>query len=159
MNGYFVHFFAPPHLPRVPKNVVFVIDRSGSMSGTKIQQVGGIYVELLSEDLPCAPRVHRKPGSCLQTREALQAILKDLHEEDHFAIVVFDSSVSEWRKTLTKATKENIAKANEYVKKIKDRGCKRKIILLSNVKHFLIPHLYCPEYIIVCFDHFFQPLL
>ena len=39
VNGYFVHFFAPPDLPRVPKNVVFVIDRSGSMSGTKIQQV------------------------------------------------------------------------------------------------------------------------
>lgn len=40
VNGYFVHFFAPPDLTRVPKNVVFVIDRSGSMSGTKMQQVG-----------------------------------------------------------------------------------------------------------------------
>lgn len=39
VNGYFVHFFAPPDLPRVPKNVVFVIDRSGSMSGIKIKQV------------------------------------------------------------------------------------------------------------------------
>ncbi len=39
VNGYFVHFFAPPDLPRVPKNVVFVIDRSGSMGGRKIQQV------------------------------------------------------------------------------------------------------------------------
>uniref|UniRef100_A0A674PRX4 Inter-alpha-trypsin inhibitor heavy chain H3 n=1 Tax=Takifugu rubripes TaxID=31033 RepID=A0A674PRX4_TAKRU len=94
VNGYFVHFFAPPHLPRVPKNVVFVIDRSGSMSGIKMQQ----------------------------TREALQAILKDLHEEDHFALVVFDTDISEWRKSLTKATKENILQATDYVKKIKDRG-------------------------------------
>ena len=39
VNGYFVHFFAPPDLHRVPKNVVFVIDRSGSMSGSKIAQV------------------------------------------------------------------------------------------------------------------------
>lgn len=116
-------------------------------------------MELFSEGLPCVTSVHRKTGSCLQTREALQAILKDLHEEDHFAIVVFDTTVSEWRETLTKATKENIAKANEYVKKIKDRGCKRKTIHLSNVKDFLIPHLSCPEYVIVCFDHFFQPLL
>ncbi|MEQ2204809.1 Inter-alpha-trypsin inhibitor heavy chain H3, partial [Xenoophorus captivus] len=38
VNGYFVHFFAPPDLPRVPKNVVFVIDRSGSMSGRKMAQ-------------------------------------------------------------------------------------------------------------------------
>lgn len=39
VNGYFVHFFAPPDLPTVPKNVMFVIDTSGSMYGTKIQQV------------------------------------------------------------------------------------------------------------------------
>lgn len=39
VNGYFVHFFAPPDLPSVPKNLVFVIDQSGSMSGVKIQQV------------------------------------------------------------------------------------------------------------------------
>lgn len=34
-----MHFFAPKDLPRLPKNVVFVIDRSGSMSGMKIKQV------------------------------------------------------------------------------------------------------------------------
>lgn len=34
-----MHFFAPKDLPRLPKNVVFVIDRSGSMHGTKMQQV------------------------------------------------------------------------------------------------------------------------
>jgi secreted protein with Ig-like and vWFA domain len=39
VNGYFVHFFAPQGLPVVPKNVVFVIDVSGSMSGRKIEQV------------------------------------------------------------------------------------------------------------------------
>ena len=39
VNGYFVHFFAPPDLPRVPKNVVFVIDRSYSMVGQKMAQV------------------------------------------------------------------------------------------------------------------------
>lgn len=85
--------------------------------------------------------VHRTPGSHLQTREALQLILKDLHEEDHFALVLFDSQVSKWRKTLTKATKENILQVTNFVKKIKDGGCKRKIILLSNVKLFIIPHL------------------
>ncbi|XP_078023563.1 inter-alpha-trypsin inhibitor heavy chain H3-like [Epinephelus lanceolatus] len=94
VNGYFVHFFAPPDLPRVPKNVVFVIDRSGSMSGRKIQQ----------------------------TRQALLAILKDLHEEDHFALIPFDSNVEFWRESLTKATKENVAEAMTYVRGIHDRG-------------------------------------
>lgn len=76
-------------------------------------------------------RVHRTPGSHLQTREALQLILKDLHEEDHFALVLFDNNVSKWRKTLTKATKENILQVTNFVKKIKDGGCKRKIISLK----------------------------
>lgn len=39
VNGYFVHFFAPPDLPSVPKNLMFVIDNSGSMYGIKMQQV------------------------------------------------------------------------------------------------------------------------
>lgn len=39
LNGHFVHYFAPKDLPAVPKNVVFVIDTSASMSGTKIRQV------------------------------------------------------------------------------------------------------------------------
>ncbi|XP_042072480.1 inter-alpha-trypsin inhibitor heavy chain H3 [Haplochromis burtoni] len=38
-DGYFVHHFAPSDLPRIPKNVVFVIDQSGSMGGRKIEQV------------------------------------------------------------------------------------------------------------------------
>uniref|UniRef100_A0A8C5DXC5 Inter-alpha-trypsin inhibitor heavy chain H3 n=1 Tax=Gouania willdenowi TaxID=441366 RepID=A0A8C5DXC5_GOUWI len=93
-NGYFVHFFSPPDLARVPKNVVFVNDISGSMGGTKIAQ----------------------------TRDAMVAILNDLHEEDHFAIILFDSRIITWRKTLTKATKENVVKAIDYVKKIEEKG-------------------------------------
>ncbi|XP_059185016.1 inter-alpha-trypsin inhibitor heavy chain H3-like [Centropristis striata] len=94
VNGYFVHFFAPPDLPRVPKNVVFVIDRSTSMRGRKI----------------------------IQTREALLAILNDLHEEDHFALILFDSHIVSWRESLTKATKENVKEGMDYVRKIHETG-------------------------------------
>ncbi|KAM6928111.1 inter-alpha-trypsin inhibitor heavy chain H3a [Xenentodon cancila] len=94
VNGYFVHFFAPPDIPRVPKNVVFVIDRSGSMYGRKIAQ----------------------------TRDAMVSILKQLHEEDHFALIQFDDTVTFWRESLAKATKENVTEAIAYVKHIKDRG-------------------------------------
>ncbi|KAG5267779.1 hypothetical protein AALO_G00225640 [Alosa alosa] len=38
LDGYFVHYFAPRDLPVVPKNVVFVIDTSASMLGTKMRQ-------------------------------------------------------------------------------------------------------------------------
>ncbi|PNI40234.1 ITIH5 isoform 5, partial [Pan troglodytes] len=38
LNGYFVHYFAPKDLPPLPKNVVFVLDSSASMVGTKLRQ-------------------------------------------------------------------------------------------------------------------------
>uniref|UniRef100_G3P4W9 Inter-alpha-trypsin inhibitor heavy chain H3 n=1 Tax=Gasterosteus aculeatus aculeatus TaxID=481459 RepID=G3P4W9_GASAC len=94
VNGYFVHFFAPPDLPRVPKNVVFVIDKSGSMRGTKM----------------------------IQTREAMLAILEDIDEEDHFALIQFDDRIEPWRESLSKATKENVAEGMDYVRNISDRG-------------------------------------
>ncbi|XP_042261666.1 inter-alpha-trypsin inhibitor heavy chain H3-like [Thunnus maccoyii] len=94
VNGYFVHFFAPPDLPRVPKNVVFVIDRSTSMRGTKIQQ----------------------------TREAMLAIIEDLDEEDYFALIQFDSIIDPWKESLTKATKENVAEAMAHIGKLSARG-------------------------------------
>ncbi|KAM6947541.1 inter-alpha-trypsin inhibitor heavy chain H3-like isoform 1-T1 [Lycodopsis pacificus] len=94
VNGYFVHFFAPSDLPRVPKNVAFVIDRSGSMSGTKMAQ----------------------------TRDALAAILKDLHEEDHFALILFDNEITTWKDSLTKATKGNVTEAIAYIRKLRDNG-------------------------------------
>ncbi|XP_015417695.1 PREDICTED: inter-alpha-trypsin inhibitor heavy chain H3, partial [Myotis davidii] len=94
VNGYFVHFFAPRRLPVVPKNVVFVIDISGSMYGRKIQQ----------------------------TKDALLKILEDKKEEDYLNFILFDSDVTTWKDTLVQATPENIQEAREFVKNIRDRG-------------------------------------
>nr|XP_043880656.1 inter-alpha-trypsin inhibitor heavy chain H3-like [Solea senegalensis] len=94
VNGYFVHFFAPAELPRVPKNVVFLIDQSGSMYGTKIRQ----------------------------TRESMEQILKELHEDDHFALVAFSFLLNSWRPSLTKATKENVTEAIDFVRKLDLQG-------------------------------------
>ncbi|KAK7898984.1 hypothetical protein WMY93_019837 [Mugilogobius chulae] len=58
----------------------------------------------------------------IQTREALQAILNDLHQDDHFALIIFDHKVKKWKKYLTKATSKNITDAHEFVKKIHDSG-------------------------------------
>jgi len=38
-NGYFVHFISPDELEPIPKNIIFVIDRSGSMAGDRIEKV------------------------------------------------------------------------------------------------------------------------
>ncbi|XP_051957028.1 inter-alpha-trypsin inhibitor heavy chain H3-like isoform X2 [Xyrauchen texanus] len=93
-NGYFVHYFAPTDIPRIPKNVVFIIDQSGSMHGRKI----------------------------IQTRLALLKILSDLDEDDHFGLITFDSQVEIWKHELLKATKANLEDAKSFVQNIRDRG-------------------------------------
>ncbi|XP_048028769.1 inter-alpha-trypsin inhibitor heavy chain H3-like isoform X5 [Megalobrama amblycephala] len=93
-NGYFVHYFAPSDVPRIPKNVVFIIDRSGSMYGRKIDQ----------------------------TRLALLRILSDLDEDDHFGLITFDHLVDTWKRELLKATKQNLENAKSFVKKIREGG-------------------------------------
>ncbi|XP_040446099.1 inter-alpha-trypsin inhibitor heavy chain H3-like isoform X2 [Falco naumanni] len=94
VNGYFVHFFAPTNLPKLPKNVIFIIDISGSMSGREIQQ----------------------------TREALLKILDDIKEDDFFNFILFGSDVHTWKETLIKATPENLDEARKFVRSIDTEG-------------------------------------
>ncbi|XP_048877653.1 inter-alpha-trypsin inhibitor heavy chain H3-like [Brienomyrus brachyistius] len=94
LKGYFVHYFAPTDLPRIPKNVVFIIDRSGSMHGVKIKQ----------------------------TREALLKILGDISEEDHFGLISFDNAIYKWKPNLVPATPGNLEAAQAFVRQITDQG-------------------------------------
>ncbi|NWV81504.1 ITIH3 inhibitor, partial [Dasyornis broadbenti] len=94
VNGYFVHFFAPTNLPKLSKNVIFVLDTSGSMHGRPMEQ----------------------------TKEAMLKILDDLKEEDFFNFILFDSEISTWKETLIKATPENLDEARKFVQHISTRG-------------------------------------
>ena len=67
-DGYFVHFFAPTDLKSLPKQVVFVLDTSGSMWGSNIQQV----------------------------KTAMANILDQLNEHDSFSLVEFNSNTKVW---------------------------------------------------------------
>ncbi|ERE80569.1 inter-alpha-trypsin inhibitor heavy chain H2-like protein [Cricetulus griseus] len=93
-NGYFVHFFAPENLDPIPKNILFVIDVSGSMWGIKMKQ----------------------------TVEAMKTILEDLRTEDQFSVVDFNHNVRTWRNDLVSATKTQIADAKRYIEKIQPSG-------------------------------------
>ncbi|XP_072553342.1 inter-alpha-trypsin inhibitor heavy chain H6 [Salminus brasiliensis] len=94
-DGYFVHYFAPRDLPVVPKDVIFVIDVSGSMIGTKIKQ----------------------------TKAAMSTILGELREGDYFNLITFSDKVHTWKKGRTvQATKQNIRDAREFVRKIIAEG-------------------------------------
>ena len=47
--GKFVHYFAPDKLPTIPKHIVFVIDVSGSMSGSKMTQAKDAMTTILDK--------------------------------------------------------------------------------------------------------------
>uniref|UniRef100_A0A8C0ZKS0 Inter-alpha-trypsin inhibitor heavy chain H3 n=1 Tax=Cyanistes caeruleus TaxID=156563 RepID=A0A8C0ZKS0_CYACU len=94
VNGYFVHFFAPTNLPKLSKNIIFVLDTSGSMHGREMEQ----------------------------TKEALLKILDDIKEDDFFNFVLFESEISTWKETLIKATPENLDEARKFVRQISADG-------------------------------------
>uniref|UniRef100_A0A5F5PM55 Inter-alpha-trypsin inhibitor heavy chain 2 n=1 Tax=Equus caballus TaxID=9796 RepID=A0A5F5PM55_HORSE len=93
-NGYFVHFFAPDNMDPIPKNILFVIDVSGSMWGIKMKQ----------------------------TVEAMKTILDDLRTEDQFSVVDFNHNVRTWRNDLVSATTTQVADAKKYIEKIQPSG-------------------------------------
>ncbi|CAC5406710.1 unnamed protein product [Mytilus coruscus] len=89
VDGYFVHFFAPEGMEPLPKDVLFILDVSGSMSGTKIRQ----------------------------QKSAMIRILKDLHEGDRFNIMLFNDNNRLWQPTVLLANNKNKQEALQYVNK------------------------------------------
>ncbi len=84
-DGYFLLLASPEFKPasaeRPPKTVILVVDRSGSMSGKKIEQA----------------------------KEALKFVVNNLREGDLFNIVAYDSSIESFKPELqgfNKATRE-----------------------------------------------------
>lgn len=57
--------------------------------------------------------------------------MNDLHREDFFGLVLFDSRVESWKPVLVQATEENVAEAREFVKTLMERGCKSSLFILS----------------------------
>ncbi|XP_060048117.1 inter-alpha-trypsin inhibitor heavy chain H5 [Erinaceus europaeus] len=94
LDGYFVHYFAPKDLPPLPKNVVFVLDSSASMVGTKLRQ----------------------------TKDALFTILHDLRPQDHFSIIGFSSRIKVWQDQLVPVTPDSIRDAKVYIHHMSPTG-------------------------------------
>jgi len=89
-DGYFMARIVPslasePQI--IAKDVTFVLDTSGSMSGTKIDQA----------------------------RRALRFCLDNLNPEDRFSIITFSTEVRPWRDDLAAAEKAIISQARDYV--------------------------------------------
>ncbi len=90
---YFMGMISPG-LPRtddvLPKDVVFCLDRSGSMKGEKIEQA----------------------------KAALRYCLEGLNSEDRFGLVVFNSSIEEFSRSLRQASDKNKNDGADFFEKL-----------------------------------------
>ncbi len=77
-----------------PRQVVFVLDRSGSMGGAPIQQA----------------------------RKAVEACLGALAAEDRFGVVAFDDRIEVFRPSLAPGTSEHRKEAREFLRGVDARG-------------------------------------
>jgi Ca-activated chloride channel family protein len=97
-EGYFLLLASPQVKPQdskpLPKTVLFVLDRSGSMSGKKIEQA----------------------------KKSLQFVLDNLRDDDLFNIVVYDDRVESFKPELQRFSKETRADASRYVENIQAGG-------------------------------------
>jgi Ca-activated chloride channel family protein len=96
--GHFLLLLSPSSIlernEAAPKEIIFVIDRSGSMAGEKIEQA----------------------------KEALQFILAQLNEKDQFAVVSFDDWIESPTRSLQPVSPETIRQARMYIEELSARG-------------------------------------
>ncbi len=90
-DGYFLLLAAPKYASdrsrRPPKEVVFVLDISGSMQGAKIEQA----------------------------RRAAKHIVSNLGDKDYFNLIVFNDQIRKFKSSRVKATKPDVKRAIEFL--------------------------------------------
>ncbi len=94
---YFFHIFSPQQEElggSMPKDIVFVLDRSGSMSGQKITQL----------------------------KDAFSEIINKLPSDDKFTIITFNEDISIYNSELLIASQENINNAIGLINSIDASG-------------------------------------
>ena len=97
-DGFFLLIATPPHAAGsealLPKDLVFVLDRSGSMSGEKFEQA----------------------------QEALAFILEDLNPDDRFAVIAFSDYVESYGTKLESVSEEAVARAAAWASRLEATG-------------------------------------
>lgn len=89
-----MHHISPEGIPITRKNVIFVIDVSGSMSGNKLTQ----------------------------TKSALNTIIGEVRDFDMFSIITFSNTIQTWETSLVSATTTKKEKALKYIRRLDADG-------------------------------------
>jgi Ca-activated chloride channel homolog len=127
-DGYFLLLASPQvrrpdERPR-PKTVVFVLDRSGSMSGKKIEQA----------------------------RNALKFVLDNLRDDDLFNIVAYDDRIETYKPELQRYSRDSRADAVRYVENIQPGGSTNINDALKTALGMLNKDDTRPEYVLFLTD-------
>jgi uncharacterized protein YegL len=97
-QGYMMHVFSPNETDlgttALSKDIVFVIDKSGSMSGEKIAQVKSVFTKIIS----------------------------DLPPDDYFNVIFFDTDMRTYSSSLMEANTKNKADAANFVNSLDANG-------------------------------------
>ena len=89
-QGYMMHVFSPNETDlgtALNKDIIFVVDKSGSMAGDKIAQVKTVFTKIIS----------------------------DLPPDDHFNVIFFDTTIQTYSSTLMEANLKNKTDASNFV--------------------------------------------
>jgi len=97
-QGYMMHVFSPNETQlgttALSKDIIFVVDKSGSMSGEKIAQVKNVFTKIIS----------------------------DIPPDDYFNVIFFDASMRPYSSTLMEANAKNKADAANFVNSLDANG-------------------------------------
>lgn len=94
---YFMNLFSPEESElggTINKDIVFVLDKSGSMKGAKISQL----------------------------KEAFEEIIDQMPEDDRFNIIMFDNDIAVYKEELIDATSNNKARAVDHLRSVQAGG-------------------------------------
>ncbi|MGE3821207.1 MAG: VIT domain-containing protein [Isosphaeraceae bacterium] len=126
-DGFFLLLASPevkkPDQKPLPKTVVFVLDKSGSMAGKKIEQA----------------------------RNALRFVLSDLREDDTFNIVTYDDRVETFQPELARYSSTTRDQAVRYVDDVREGGSTNIDAALQTALA-MIPDQDRPSYVIFLTD-------
>ena len=97
-DGFFILMIAPKHEVSsdevIEKDIIFIVDKSGSMKGEKIKQAKG----------------------------ALKYCVNSLNDGDRFGIISFSTDVEQLDESLLRANSKNVEKALNFIDDLEARG-------------------------------------